>query len=121
MGYFLNVHEGPHGISKHRDEPLLEGMIVTDEPGYYESGKFGIRIENCLLVVKKQEGFLGFDNITMTPYDRNLIDLELLSKWDRDYIDRYHQVVLEKVSPVLKEMGVEEYVWEWLNEATKPL
>ena len=122
MGYFLNVHEGPHGISKHRDTPLQEGMIVTDEPGYYESGKFGIRIENCLLVVQKQtEGFLGFDNITMTPYDRNLIDLELLSKWDREYIDRYHQTVLEKVSPVLKEMGVEGYVWEWLKEATKPL
>jgi len=121
VGYFLNVHEGPHGIGKHRDEPLQEGMIVTDEPGYYESGKFGIRIENCLLVVKKMETFLGFENITMTPYDRNLIDVNLLSKWDKEYIDQYHQIVFKNVLPVLKEMKVEKYVEDWLKEATKPL
>lgn len=121
VGYFLNVHEGPHGISKFRDEPLQAGMIVTDEPGYYETGKFGIRIENCLLVVRKQEGFLGFDNITLAPYDRNLIELGLLSKWDREYIDQYHKRVEEEVMPILKEMKVEAYVEDWLKAACKPL
>ena len=96
--------------------------MVSDEPGYYESGKFGIRIENCILVVKSSiEGFLEFENITLTPYDRNLIDLELLSKWDKEYIDKYHQKVYNSVLPILKEMKVESYIEEWLKEATKPL
>lgn len=88
VGHFLNVHEGPHGISKYRSEPLLEGMVVTDEPGYYKEGGFGIRIEDDLVVVKKSaEGFLGFENLTIAPYERNLIDLRLLSQNDKDYIN----------------------------------
>ena len=97
-------------------------MIVTDEPGYYETGKFGIRIENCLLVVEKEtKDFIGFENITLAPYDRNLIDLELLSKWDKEYINKYHERVYNSVLPVLKEMKVEAYVEEWLKEATQAL
>lgn len=97
-------------------------MMVTDEPGYYEKGKFGIRIENCLLVVKSQyPGYLCFENITLTPYDRNLIDNNLLSHADREYINKYHERVLAEVLPVLKEMKVEPYVEEWLVQATKPL
>lgn len=96
--------------------------MVSDEPGYYESGKFGIRIENCILVVKSSiEGFLQFENITLAPYDRNLINLELLSKWDKEYIDQYHKRVYNSVLPVLKEMKVEDYIVEWLTEATMPL
>lgn len=122
VGYFLNVHEGPHGISKGRETPLEIGMMVSDEPGYYEKGKFGIRIENCILVVKSQhEGFLTFENITLAPYDRNLIEIGLLSEPDKIHINKYHEKVLEKLMPVLKEMKVEEYVEEWLRNATKPL
>ncbi len=97
-------------------------MIVTDEPGYYENGKYGIRIENCLLLVQSTtKEFLGFENITLAPYDRNLIDIELLNKWDKEYIDKYHEKVLKNLLPVLKEMKIESYVEEWLKEATKPL
>lgn len=60
VGYFLNVHEGPHGISKFRTEPLVEGMIVSNEPGYYKAGSFGIRIENLVIVQSKGDGYLGF-------------------------------------------------------------
>lgn len=62
-------------------------MIVSNEPGYYEEGKFGIRIENLILCVKVNNQFLGFENLTYCPYDRNLINLDLLSPRDRNYID----------------------------------
>lgn len=63
-------------------------MVVTDEPGYYKEGGFGIRIEDDLVVVKKStEGFLGFENLTIAPYERNLIDLRLLSQNDKDYVN----------------------------------
>ena len=78
VGYFLNVHEGPQGISRGRKTVLQEGMNVTDEPGYYEAGAFGIRIENVLFVQKHEvfEGSLTFENVTMVPYERELMDTE---------------------------------------------
>jgi Xaa-Pro aminopeptidase len=89
----LNVHEGPHGISKYREEPLVEGCIVTDEPGYYKKDAFGIRIEDELVVVNKGNGFLGFENLTKCPYDRNLFDYGQLTKADVEYINNYHELV----------------------------
>lgn len=104
VGHFLNVHEGPHGISKYRTIAFEEGMIVTNEPGYYKEGGFGIRIENILVVEKRGDGaFLGFRNITLVPYERNLINLDLLSDVDIDYIDRYHKRVYDTLSHIYKE------------------
>lgn len=65
-------------------------MVVSNEPGFYKDGEFGIRIENLLVVVDKGDGYWGFDNLTMCPYDRYSMDLNLLSKWDLDCINKYH-------------------------------
>ena len=85
--------------------PLEPGMTVTDEPGYYEEGKFGIRIENVLIVTENIDfdGFLKFDNVTMVPYDKNLIDYKLLSERDIEYIDKYHELIWETLNPILRD------------------
>ena len=76
VGYYLNWHEGPQGISRLRKTELKPGMNCTDEPGYYEAGAFGIRIEDLLFVKKSQyPGFLEWENVTLVPYERNLIDV----------------------------------------------
>lgn len=77
-------------------------MIVTNEPGYYEPGKYGIRIENMLVVVTDSEGLLTFENMTLCPYDKNLLDLSLLSQSDRAFINEYHERVWKLVSPHLE-------------------
>lgn len=82
VGHFLGVHEGPVGISKYNKTIFEPNMIVTNEPGYYEAGKYGIRIEN-ILVVKQDNEFLGFECLTLCPYDINLIDENLITKKDR--------------------------------------
>ena len=79
VGYFLNVHEGPNGISKNNLINFKEGMVVSNEPGYYEKNNFGIRIEN-LLFVKKKKQKIFFENLTMTPIDKELIEFGLLNK-----------------------------------------
>ena len=98
VGCFLNVHEFPPSIApKYRKAPLMEGMVVSNEPGYYEDGKFGIRIENLVLVVKAecsdQASFLKFETLTKVPYCRELIDLALLTLEERRFINEYHQEV----------------------------
>ena len=120
VGYFLNVHEGPHGISKFRNAPLKEGMVVTNEPGYYKEGAFGIRIENMLVVEKKREGFLGFKNFTVVPYERKLIDLKLLGKNDVEHINQYHQYVYDTLEPLLKKRN-DDIAINWLKEKTQKL
>ena len=77
VGYFLNVHEGPHAISKKNKINFKKGMIVSNEPGYYEKNKFGIRIEN-LIYVKKKRKKMTFENLTMAPIDKDLIINESL-------------------------------------------
>ena len=74
VGYFEGVHEGPCGISKYNQVVFKPNMIVTNQPGYYEPGKFGIRIQNILVAVQDENGLLGFDNLTNCPYDKNLFD-----------------------------------------------
>ena len=90
-------------------------MIVTNEPGYYETGKYGIRIEN-ILVVKEDKEFYGFECLTLCPYDWNLIDESLLTKNDRDYINKYHARVRDTLVHVLKD---DQETIEWLTHATR--
>ena len=100
VGYFLNVHEGPHGISKYNNAKFHEGMIVSNEPGYYLTNKFGIRIEN-LIYTKKKNNKLKFENLTLAPIDKSLINFNLLNDKEKSYLDKYHRKVYFKLSPFL--------------------
>jgi Xaa-Pro aminopeptidase len=96
VGYFLNVHEGPHAISKNNTVKFKEGMIVSNEPGYYEKGKFGIRIEN-LVRVKKVKNRNCFENLTMAPIDKSLINKKILKKNEINWLDNYHKIVFKNL------------------------
>ena len=96
VGYFLNVHEGPQAISKGNKVNFKEGMIVSNEPGYYENGKFGIRIEN-LIIVKKAKRYFKFKNLTLAPIDKSLIQKNLLNKSEISWINNYHSEVYLKL------------------------
>ena len=100
VGYFLNVHEGPQAISKLNSIKIQEGMILSNEPGYYKKGEFGIRIEN-LLYVKRINKKLVFKNLTLAPIDKDLIDFDLLTLKEKDYLFKYHLEVYSKISPYL--------------------
>ncbi len=92
VGYFLNVHEGPQAISRGNKVKLKEGMILSNEPGYYENGKFGIRIENLLAVRKIKKNF-KFENLTLAPIDKSLIEKKLLNKSEIRWLNNYHSKV----------------------------
>ena len=96
VGYFLNVHEGPHGISKNNKINFKEGMIVSNEPGYYENGKFGIRIENLINVKKNKTGY-SFNNLTMAPIDKSLINKNVLKKNEINWLNNYHEDVFNSL------------------------
>ena len=100
VGFFLNVHEGPQSISKFNSVELKEGMIVSNEPGYYEEGKFGIRIEN-LVYVKKNKNKLFFENLTMAPIDKDLIEEKLLSLNEKKYLFKYNMEIYKNLSKFL--------------------
>ena len=100
VGFFLNVHEGPQAISKHNSVKIQNGMILSNEPGYYERGKFGIRIEN-LIYANKIKNKLIFKNLTLAPIEKDLINFKLLTKQESDYIFEYHLEVYSKLSPFL--------------------
>ena len=100
VGFFLNVHEGPQSISKINKIKIKEGMILSNEPGYYKKDKFGIRIEN-LVYVKKTNGSIFFENLTYAPIEKELINFKLLTKLERNYIFRYHLNVYSNISPFL--------------------
>ena len=102
VGSFLGVHEGPQSISKRINKFVLKkGMIVSNEPGYYKDNKYGIRIENLLLVKSsKYKGFLEFDDLTLFPYERNLIDIEMLSNRQIIWINEYHEKVYKKLANI---------------------
>jgi Xaa-Pro aminopeptidase len=123
VGSFLSVHEGPQRISpvgssqSGGDEPLCAGMILSNEPGYYKSGDYGIRIENLVLVVEREvEGaekdMLGFETLTFAPIDRRLIDAEMLEPEELVWLNCYHAHVLAKIGPQLKGADL-----EWLQAA----
>ena len=96
VGYFLNVHEGPHAISKNNKIKFQKGMVVSNEPGYYEKGKFGIRIEN-LVYVKKAKNKKYFENLTMAPIDKELINKSMLSSNEKKWLNNYHRKVYENL------------------------
>ena len=96
VGYFLNVHEGPHAISKKNKVYFQKGMIVSNEPGYYEKNKFGIRIEN-LIYVKKNKNTMNFENLTMAPIEKDLIIPESLDKNEKEWINKYHKTVFKNL------------------------
>ncbi len=100
VGFFLNVHEGPQAISKSNSIKIKNGMILSNEPGYYKKGKFGIRIEN-LVYVKKIGRKLAFENLTLAPIEKELINFNLLTKQEKKYLFNYHLKVYSKISPFL--------------------
>lgn len=121
VGAYLNVHEGPQGISYYRGigVPMEPGMITSNEPGYYLEGEYGIRIENLVLTVRdpRAENFLTFETITLCPIDRKLILPELLNEAEREYLNNYHRRVREAIEPHLKDPQEKE----WLRLATEPV
>ena len=123
VGSFLSVHEGPQRISpvgssqSGGDEPLVAGMILSNEPGYYKTGEYGIRIENLVLVVDREiEGaekeMLGFETLTFAPIDRRLIDVGMLEPEELTWLNCYHAHVLAKIGPNLSGRDL-----EWLQSA----
>lgn len=121
VGSYLSVHEGPAGLSRAaRPVPLREGMILSDEPGFYATGEYGIRLENLLLVrrsgIAAQKPFLEFETLTLAPFDRRLIAAALLSEDERGWIDAYHARVLAEIGPLLDTATA-----AWLRAACAPL
>ena len=100
VGYFLNVHEGPQAISRSNNIKLREGMILSNEPGFYLQGKYGIRIEN-LIYIKKVKKNLVFKNLTLAPIDVDLINFKLLSSQEKEYLINYHFEVYSKIHKFL--------------------
>lgn len=127
IGSFLNVHEGPIGIGtriQYSEVPLAVGNVISDEPGYYEDGDFGIRIENVIMVkeVKTKYNFgdkpyFGFEHVTMVPMCRKLIDVSMLTETERKWLNHYHQEVYEKTSPYFKD---DEISRKWLERECAP-
>ncbi|WP_020590296.1 aminopeptidase P family protein [Desulfobacter curvatus] len=121
VGFFLCVHEGPARLSTLPvDISLAPGMLLTNEPGLYREGRYGIRLENMVLVIegeKTQFGkFLKFENMTFCHFERSLIDKVMLSLTEINWVNDYHQMVYERLAP-----GLEAPVRQWLEHKTKPL
>ncbi|HEY0917887.1 aminopeptidase P family protein [Devosia sp.] len=119
VGHYLSVHEGPAGISPRYATPLEPGMIVSNEPGYYKEGAYGIRTENLILVVESaigDGGFLEFETLTLVPIDRRLIDETMLTQPERDWLNAYHARIRAEIGPRLT--GA---VRDWLEQATRPI
>ena len=123
-GSYLNVHEGPHSISKRQQtQDLRPGMVVSNEPGYYKTGAYGIRIENLLAVREVgsdipggERQMLEFETLTLAPIDRNAMMIELLTAPEKAWLNAYHQRVYDALSP-----NVDDPTREWLDEATRPI
>lgn len=121
VGSYLNVHEGPHQIRMEwRPAPLVPGMTVTDEPGLYLSGRFGVRTENMLMVKDYMETefgrFLEFEPLTLCPIDKTPIIASMLTDEERAWLDDYHSRVYEKLAPHLQPDEC-----RWLEDACSPL
>ena len=122
VGYLLNVHEGPNSfrwkIVPGGNAVLEEGMITSDEPGYYREDGFGIRHENLILCLKDKKTpygqFMRFENLTFVPFDWDAIDVRYMTESDVCRLNRYHKAVYEKISPFLSE---DEKIW--LEEKTR--
>ena len=120
VGHFLNVHEGPQSISYKNSTPLKKDMITSIEPGFYKENEYGIRLENLARIVETPTEFtsqmLKFEPLTMVPFDRRLINKELLNKKELEWLNNYHQKVYNTLSPLL-----ESNVSDWLKQITSAL
>ncbi|MGR5179185.1 aminopeptidase P family protein [Vibrio parahaemolyticus] len=121
VGHFLSVHEGPQRIAKAvNNTPLVAGMVLSNEPGYYRADEFGIRIENLELVVEKatsgDSSMLGFESLTRCPIDKRNIVAELLTEKETAWLNDYHQKVWDEVSPLVAGSAL-----TWLESACQPL
>ena len=122
VGSYLSVHEGPQSISRRGEVALEPGMIISNEPGFYLEGAYGIRIENLVLVnapsipAGGDREMLSFETLTLAPFDRRLIDVKLLTPDERAWLNRYHKRVMDDVGPAL---GPQDR--RWLAAATKAL
>jgi Xaa-Pro aminopeptidase len=122
VGSYLSVHEGPQRLSKTGTEKLLAGMILSNEPGYYKPGSYGIRLENLIIVTPAQElpdgdiAMHGFETLTLVPFDKRMLRTSLLTRDELHWLDEYHQRVLREIGPMV---GGE--VLAWLEQATAPL
>ncbi|MDQ0510245.1 aminopeptidase P family protein [Ancylobacter amanitiformis] len=122
VGAYLSVHEGPARISKVGTVPLVRGMVLSNEPGFYKTGSFGVRLENLEVVVEGPEPdgaekpLLAFETLTFAPFDRRAIEPALLTGDERDWLDAYHADVFAKIAP-----RVDEATRAWLAAATAPL
>lgn len=123
VGSFLAVHEGPQSISRRGEQALLPGMIVSNEPGYYRDGAFGIRIENLIYVTQPEEieggdrPMLGFETLTLCPIDRRLIVKDLMTEDEIAWLDAYHARVRDEITPLLTDQSDKA----WLEAATAAL
>lgn len=127
VGSFLNVHEGPIGIGtrvQYSEVSLSVGNVISDEPGYYEDGKFGIRIENMIMVKEVEtkhkfgdKPYLGFERVTLTPHCRKLVDMSLLTEDEKNFINEYHQEVFDKTSKFFEQDAL---TMAWLKRETAP-
>lgn len=120
IGFFLNVHEGPNNFSN-ATTPLVEGMVISIEPGIYRAGQHGIRTENSVMVVKDRyvDGvgqFFRFEPLSLCPIDTSALDVSMLSKAEIQWLNDYHSYVYEKLSPLLEPNEV-----KWLGNATQPI
>lgn len=121
VGSYLSVHEGPQRISKVPNSVALEpGMIVSNEPGYYKTGEYGIRIENLVMVVEDEVSggerpTLAFETLTQAPIDLRLVDVSLLDETERDWLNAYHAGVRERLTPLVGDAA------DWLETATRPV
>ena len=115
VGCYLSVHEGPQRIGKSPNPtaPLLPGMVVSNEPGYYEPNDYGIRCENLMVVVRLETGMLGFETLTFAPFDQRLIDQDILTEPERQWLNDYHEAVFEKLGN-----RIDPAAKPWLLQAT---
>ncbi|WP_338528575.1 aminopeptidase P family protein [Nitratireductor thuwali] len=122
VGSFLSVHEGPQRIAKTGKQKLLTGMILSNEPGYYKPGSYGIRIENLIAITEPEPvpggdiAMHGFETLTLTPIDKRLVEPELLTEEERTWFDAYHRRVFDEISPL-----VDGRTRTWLRSSTAPL
>jgi len=122
VGAYLGVHEGPQRIAKTGTVPLKPGMILSNEPGYYPAGEYGIRLENLEVVTEASDipggerPMLGFETLTLVPFDLRLVDVSLLTQAERDWLNRYHAKVREEIGPLVR---AKERIW--LEHATKAI
>jgi Xaa-Pro aminopeptidase len=120
VGSYLNVHEGPHGVSSQNRVPFEPGMVTTIEPGVYFEGSFGVRLENMVVTVSAETTSFGdfykFETVTLCPFDLKLVDVDRLTTFERDWLKCYHQRVFTTLTPFLTP---DEQLW--LRHTTRPI